>query len=82
MLDSKTLKISVGTITKNLEMLTFIPDHLNTKNMCKNAVKKLPFVIKYVPDQYKSKEMYHKFFIVNGGILGFIPDCNKNTKNV
>ena len=82
MLDSKTLKISVGTITKNLEMLTFIPDHLNTKKMCKNAVKKLPFVIKYVPDQYKSKEMYHKFFIVNGGILGFIPNCNKNTKNV
>ena len=49
--------------------------------MCKNAVKKLPFVIKHVPDQYKSKEMCHKFFIVNGGILGFIPDCNKNTKN-
>ena len=46
----KTLKISIGTIIKDLEMLRFVPDHLKTKKMSKNAVKKLLFVIKYVPD--------------------------------
>ena len=38
-------------------MLKFIPDHLETKKMCVNAVKKLSFVIMYVPDQYKTPEM-------------------------
>ena len=37
---------------KNPEMLRFVPDHLETKKMCKNAVKKLLFVITYVPDRY------------------------------
>ena len=32
---------------KNPEMLRFVPDHLKTKTTCKNAVEKLPFVIKY-----------------------------------
>ena len=31
--DCKTLKISIGGITKNLEMLKFVPDQLNTKKM-------------------------------------------------
>ena len=35
---------------KNLEMLKFVPDQLKTKKMCKYAVKKLRFVIRYVPD--------------------------------
>ena len=30
-------------------MLRFVPDHLKTKKMCKHVVKKLPFVIEYVP---------------------------------
>ena len=41
----KALKISIGTIIKNPEMAKFIPDHLKGNKMCKNAVKKLPFVI-------------------------------------
>ena len=28
--------------------------------MCKNAAKKLPFIITYVPDQYKTQEMCDK----------------------
>ena len=36
----KTLKISFGGIIKILEMLKFIPDYLQTKRLCKNAVKK------------------------------------------
>ena len=44
--------------------------------MCKNAVKKLPFVIQYVSDHYKTKNDH----IENGGMLGFIPDCYKDQK--
>ena len=42
--------------------------------MCKNTVKKLSFVIKYVPDRYKTKEMCNKVIPENCGKLGFIPD--------
>ena len=35
---------------KNPEMLRFAPDHLKTKQMCKHAVKKFLFVIRYVSD--------------------------------
>ena len=44
------LKIAIGTITKHLELLRHVPDHFETKTMCKHAVKKLPFHIKHVPD--------------------------------
>ena len=46
----KSLNISIGTVMRNPEMVKFVPDHLKTKKICKHAVKKLPFVIKYVPD--------------------------------
>ena len=42
--------------------------------MCKNIVKKLSFVIKYVPDGYKTKEMSNKVIPENCGKLGLIPD--------
>ena len=44
----------------NPEMLKFVPDHLKTKKMFKNAVKKLPFFIMYVPDRYKIQQMCDK----------------------
>ena len=47
-----TLKISIGAIIKNSELIKIVPDHLKTKKMCKNAVKKSKFVM-YVFDQYK-----------------------------
>ena len=47
----KSLNISIGTVMKNPEMLKFIPDHFKTKKMCKHAVKKLPYLLRYVPDQ-------------------------------
>ena len=43
--------------------------------MWKDAVKKLPFVVKYVPEWYKTNEMWGKVIIENGGMLGFIPNC-------
>ena len=31
----KSLKINVWTVTRNIKMLKFIPDHLKTEKMCK-----------------------------------------------
>ena len=42
----KTLKVELGTIIKNPEILKFVLDHLNTKKVCKKAVKKLPFIVR------------------------------------
>ena len=46
----KSLDTSIGTVIKSLEMLKFVPDHLKTTKMCKHAVKKLPYLSRYVPD--------------------------------
>ena len=46
----KSVKASIGRVMKNTEMIKLIFDHFITKNMCKHAVKELPFVIRYVPD--------------------------------
>ena len=35
-------------------MVRFVLDHLQTKKMSKNVVKKLPFVTKYVSHRYKT----------------------------
>ena len=51
----KSSKISIGAIIKNPEMLKFVSDHLKTKKDVKHALKKLPFVIRYVPDRYKTQ---------------------------
>ena len=53
----KSLNISIGTVVKNPEMLTFAPDHLKTKKMCKHVIKKLPYLLRYVPDQYKTQQI-------------------------
>ena len=69
MFDSKTLKKGIGAITKDPEMLRLIPDHLKTKKMYKHAVKKLPFIIKYVLNQNKTQQMCDKVILKNGGTL-------------
>ena len=43
------------------------------KKMCKYAVKKLPFLIRYVPDQYKTQQMCDKAILENGGTLKSVP---------
>ena len=55
-------------------MLKFDPDHLKAKKMCKYAVKKLPFVVRYVPDLYKTQQMCNKAIIENGGTFESVPD--------
>ena len=61
--DSKSLKISMEAIMKNLRL---VPDHLKTKKMCNHVVEKLPFVIRYVPDRYKTQQMCDKPVLENG----------------
>ena len=65
----KPLKISIGSMIKNPEMLKFVSDHLKTKRISKHAVKKLLFAIRYVPDRYKTQEMCNKAVLYNGGTL-------------
>ena len=43
--------------------------------MCKHAVKRLSFVIRYVPDQYKSQQMWDDVILENRGTLKFGRDC-------
>ena len=51
----KSLNINIGTVMKNPEMLKFVPHNLKIKNMCKYAVKKSPYRLRYAPDQYKTQ---------------------------
>ena len=46
--------------------------------MCKHAIKKLPFVIRYVPDQYKTQQTCDKAILVNGEALKSVPNYSKN----
>ena len=50
----KSLNINIDKVMKNPEMLNFALDHFKTKKMCKYTVKKLPYLLRYVADQYKS----------------------------
>ena len=43
-------------------MLRLFLDHLKTKKMCKRTVKKLPPLIKYIPEQYRLNERVMKLF--------------------
>ena len=44
----KSLNINIGTVMKNSKMLKFVSDHLKTKIMCKHAVKKLSYLLRYL----------------------------------
>ena len=47
-------------------MLKCIPDYLETKKMCKHAVKKLPFARGYVPGRYRTQQKCDKAILENG----------------
>ena len=56
--------------------------------MCKHAVKKLPYLSRYVPDRYKTQQMCVKALLENCGTLNSVPDyyksqemCNKAVDN-
>ena len=39
------------------KMLSLVPDHCQTKKTCKYAVKKSSFLIRSVPDRYKTSQI-------------------------
>ena len=49
-----SLNINIRAVMKNSERLTFVPDCLKIKKMYKHAAKKLPYLLRYVPYQYKT----------------------------
>ena len=59
-------------------MLKFIMDYLKTKIVCKHAVTKLPYLLRYVPDQCKTQQMCDKAILENGRKLTSVHHCYKN----
>ena len=41
-------------------MIKKFSDHFKTKKICKNAVKKLPYLFRNVQDRYKAQQMCDK----------------------
>ena len=50
--------------------------------MCKHAVKKLPYLIRDVPDQCKTQQMCDKAILENGGTLKSLSDLIQKLRNV
>ena len=50
--------------------------------MCNHAVKKLPYLLRYVRDQYNTQKMCNKNMLEHCGTLKSVPDYNKNKKCV
>ena len=46
-------------------MLKFVSDHKKKKKMCNHAAKKLPNLLLYVPDKYKTQEMCDEAILEN-----------------
>ena len=48
--------------------------------VCKHAVKKLGFAIRYVSDRYKTQQICNEAIIENGGALESVPHQYKTQK--
>ena len=55
---------------------------IKTKQMCKHAVKKLLFLIKFVPNRYKFQQMCDNAIDNYTHALGSVPYCYKTQKCV
>ena len=64
----KSSKIRNGTVIRNSERQNSVLINLKLK-MCKNALKKLPFAIWYILDQYKNQKMCDEAILWNSGTL-------------
>ena len=56
-------------------MLKLVSDHLKTKHLCKHAVEKLPYLLRYVSDQCKGQKMCDKAVLENDGTLKSVTNC-------
>ena len=46
--------------------------------MCKHTIQKLPYLLRYVPDRFRTQQVCNKAILENGGTLQSVPDCYKN----
>ena len=46
--------------------------------MCKHAVEKLSYLLRYVSDHYKTQQMCDEAILENVRTLKSVPDCYKN----
>ena len=74
------IKISIGTVMRNPEMLKFVADYLKTKQKCQHVVNKLSYLLRYVPDQYRTQQMCDKAISENGGTLNLFLTAKKLRK--
>ena len=70
----KSLNINIGTVMKNPQMLKFVLVCLKTIKVCQHAEKKLPCLLRHVPDQYNTQKICDKAILQNGGTLKSVPD--------
>ena len=56
----KSLNINIGTVMKNPKILKFIPVILKLKRCVSMQLKIFPYLLRYVPDQYKTQQMCDK----------------------
>ena len=72
----KSVKISIGTVMKNPDLF------LNTLKLkkCLSVQLKncLIYLLRYVPDQYRTQQMCNAAILENYGTLKSVPDCYKN----
>ena len=50
--------------------------------MSKHVVKKLPYLWRYLPDQYTTQRIGDKAILENGRTLKSVPECYKIKKGV
>ena len=64
-----------GSIVKvEPEALEYVPDHLETQEMCEKAIEEDPWCLCAVPDRFKAKRMCEKAVEDEPESLGYIPD--------
>ena len=74
----KSLNSSIGTVMKNPEMIKLFLIILKLKKMSKHGVGNLPYLLRHVPDQCKTQQMFDKAILKNSGTLKSVPDCYKD----
>ena len=57
-----SLNISIGRVMKNPEMLKFVTGHFKSKKMCKDAVKKSRYLLRYVSINIRLNKCVIKLF--------------------
>ena len=62
-------KFSIGAEMKNTVMMKLVSDKKKKKNMSNDSAKKPPFKIRYVPDEYNTKQMCNESILENEGII-------------